>query len=189
MTWQAINSTENRPNMSTSSSIFEYLYTNVGSPLHQPFMSLLNTLKLRQELHYTEGDSNLVSHQVWQRACMHQLSPLFTLTQSGARQFSLHVYIARYASEVLPPWTLQLLLLMVYNRWTGLLDSPKIVQNALSSLFQCRREVNHAYSAYFFAKFAPLARWGNFTAPLLESVEVRVHVNLQQKIRRAVILI
>jgi len=34
--------------------------------------------------------------------------------------------------------------------WTGLLDSPK---NVFSSLFQCRREANHVYSAYFFAKF------------------------------------
>jgi len=37
--------------------------------------------------------------------------------------------------------------------WTGLLDSPKMVQNVFSSLFQCRREANHVYSAYFFAKF------------------------------------
>ena len=29
--------------------------------------------------------------------------------------------------------------------------------------FQCRREANHVYSAYFSAKFAPLACWGNFT--------------------------
>ena len=41
--------------------------------------------------------------------------------------------------------------------WTGLLDSPKMMQNAFFSLFQCRREANHVYSAYLFAKFAPLA--------------------------------
>ena len=43
------------------------------------------------------------------------------------------------------------------NHWTGLLDSPKMMQNAFFSLFQCRREANHVYSAYLFAKFAPLA--------------------------------
>jgi len=29
--------------------------------------------------------------------------------------------------------------------------------NAFSSIFQCKREANHVHSAYFFAKFAPLA--------------------------------
>jgi len=46
---------------------------------------------------------------------------------------------------------------------TGLLDSPKMMQNAFFSLFQCRREANHVYSVYPFAKFSPLACWANFT--------------------------
>ena len=45
--------------------------------------------------------------------------------------------------------------------WTGLLDwTTGLTQNGVntfSSLFQCRREANHGHSAYFFAKFAPLA--------------------------------
>jgi len=51
--------------------------------------------------------------------------------------------------------------------WTGLLDwTTGLTQNGVntfSSLFQCRREASHVYSAYFLAKFAPLACSGNFT--------------------------
>jgi len=54
--------------------------------------------------------------------------------------------------------------------WTLLLDSttgldywthPRWCRK--SSLFQCRSKANHVYSAYFFATFAPLACWANFT--------------------------
>ena len=49
--------------------------------------------------------------------------------------------------------------LAVSIHWTGLLDwTTGLTQNAFSSLYQCRREANHVYSAYFFAKFTPLLR-------------------------------
>ena len=42
--------------------------------------------------------------------------------------------------------------------WTGLLDwTTGLTQNDVKSPFQCRREANHVYSAYLFAKFSPLA--------------------------------
>ena len=40
---------------------------------------------------------------------------------------------------------------------------PKWCKDAFYSLFQCRSKANHVYSAYFFATFAPLACWANFT--------------------------
>jgi len=50
---------------------------------------------------------------------------------------------------------------------TGLLNwTTGLAQNGVKCLFQpfqCRREANHVYSAYLFAKFAPLACWANFT--------------------------
>ena len=53
------------------------------------------------------------------------------------------------------------------EHWTGLLDwTTGLTQNGVKCFFQhfqCRREANHVYSAYIFAKFAPLACWANFT--------------------------
>ena len=52
--------------------------------------------------------------------------------------------------------------MVVSNRWTVLLDCTIVIgltQNAIKYLFQsfqCRKESNHAYSA-FFVKFGPLA--------------------------------
>jgi len=62
--------------------------------------------------------------------------------------------------------------------WTALLDwTTGHTQNVFSSHFQCRREANHVYSSYFFAKFAPLT----LEATLQESVEVTCIFNeLQQ---------
>ena len=150
-------------------------------------MSLLNTLELRQELYTWESNSNLASHHVCECACMHPsdwVPPsyhlLFALAQCDVRQFSMHADTARYASEVSPRWPRQLLLpdCVRFSCCSPIVTTsaaspggmkpldmthPKWCKNAFSSLFQCRIEANHAYSVYFFAKFAPLACWGNFT--------------------------
>ena len=47
--------------------------------------------------------------------------------------------------------------------WTTDWTHPKWCKVPFPGLFQCKREANHASSAYFFAKFASLACWGNFT--------------------------
>ena len=65
---------------------------DVGVPFHQPFMSLLNKLELRQELHLRKRSSTVT------------LSPLFALAQCSDAD------LTRYVSEVSPPWPCQLLL-------------------------------------------------------------------------------
>ena len=149
-------------------------------------MSLLNTLELRQELHLRKQQQ--FSKSPCLSICLYasirlstvKLSPLFALAQCDVQQFSMHADTDRYASEVSPPWPRQLLLpdcvrfsccspiVTASAASPGGIQSldwthPKWCKNAFSSLFQCRREANHAYSAYVLVKFAPLACWGNFT--------------------------
>ena len=79
----------------------------------QSFMSLLDTLELRQELHLRKRQQ--LSKLPWLSICLYasistvELSPLFAWAQCGGWQFSLHADIGRYASEVSPPLPRQLL--------------------------------------------------------------------------------
>ena len=136
------------PHLATSLSIVHQRW----SPFHQPFMSLSNTLELRQELHLRK----------WQQlrkspVCIHQYCQALTCVHISTvqyTQFSLHADIARYASKVslldhvscwflilaTAPWLwpLQLLLrncdhfsccswqytITGLDYWTGLLDQP-----------------------------------------------------------------
>jgi len=76
----------------------------------------------------------------------------------------LCMYHDKLATFVLPHWHCGLGVTISLD-WTTGLDywtHPKWCK-IFSSPFQCRREANHVYSAYFFAKFAPLACLANFT--------------------------
>ena len=79
----------------------------------QSFMSLLDTLELRQELYLRKRQQ--LSKLPWLSICLYasistvELSPLFAWAQCGGWQFSLHADIGRYASEVSPPLPRQLL--------------------------------------------------------------------------------
>jgi len=52
--------------------------------------------------------------------------------------------------------------MLTYDSMSWLIGLALYSFNRISA-FHCRREGDHVYSAYFFAKFAPLACWGNFT--------------------------
>ena len=79
----------------------------------QSFMSLLDTLELRQELYLRKRQQ--LSKLPWLSICLYasistvELSPLFAWAQCGGWQFSLHADIGRHASEVSPPLPRQLL--------------------------------------------------------------------------------
>jgi len=135
------------PHLAATLSICMPMLESISPALHES----LNTLELRQERQQL-SKLPCLSTCLYASISTVELSPLFALAQCGTQQFSLHVNIARYASEVSSPWPhqlllpdcvhfsccstfasasavaapqlwpLQLLLPAVYNHWTGLLD-------------------------------------------------------------------
>jgi len=72
--------------------------------------------------------------------------------------------------------------------WTTGLDywtHPKWCKMPFPAFFQCRWEANHVYSAYLFAKFAPLACWAGVGRGQRSHVYL---ISFNKKIWRAVIL-